>query len=135
MPLSSNINNREFDKFTTVSGDLTAVRVDGAFSGNFIPSGLKTAIKTSTFYVTDVAAPIPGVALLGRNSLTITNLDMSETLYVGPSTVTADRVVGTTSGHEVGPGEGFNIDITDAVILYGIAETGKTILVKATEVA
>jgi len=67
--------------------------------------------------------------------MVVHNKSTDEILYVGPSNVTADNVVGTTSGHEIFPGETFAIDIQDDIILYGRAETGKTIRVKITEVA
>lgn len=99
-------------------------------------SGLYNAMLVTTLNVVDVAAPIPSSALADRNSITITNLSATDTIYISSSPlVTADRVVGTTSGHEIGPLESFNINITDAIILYAISESGKTILTKVMEVA
>lgn len=107
----------------------------GTISGDFTPSGLKVAIKITTMNITDVATPIPAVPLAGRNALVITNKNTNDVLYTGPSNVTADTVIGITSGHEINPQEGFNLDIQDDIILYGRAETGKTILIKVTELA
>lgn len=107
-----------------------------SFSGTFTPTGLKTAIFVTTMDITDAASqPIPATPLTGRNSMVIQNKDAIEVLYVGPSTVTADTVNGTTSGHEINPGETFAIDITADIILYARAPAGKTIKVKVTEVA
>lgn len=114
------------------------VKVDeitGNLEGQFSPTGLKVAIKTTTADITDTATTLPLISLTGRNSMVIHNKSVSETLYIGNSDVTADSVLGTTSGHEVLPGETFAIDITDQIVLYGIAPTGKTIRVKITEVA
>lgn len=122
---------------TNVSGKqgLDVNVIAGAMTGEFTQTGLRTAIKITTMTVGDVATPIPAVPLTGRNSLVVTNYHATEILYVGPSNVTANRVVGTTSGHEVNPGEGFNLDIQDDIILYGRAEAGETILIKVTELA
>lgn len=99
-------------------------------------SGLFTAMRITTLNVTDTAAALPPAALTDRNSITITNLSSTDTIYISSSnTVTANRALGTTAGHEIGPLESFNINITDAIILYAIAETGKTILTKVMEVA
>ena len=113
-----------------------ALRVTGAnFSGSFTFSGLKTAIRTTTMDVGDTATALPAIPLTARNSITVSNFSDEDILYIGNSNVTADNVIGTTSGHEVNPNEGFNLDITDAIILYGRAPTGKTIRIKVTELA
>lgn len=112
-----------------------SVSISGAITGEFTPTGLRTAIKITTMNITDTATPLPATALFARNAMVVTNKDITEVLYVGPASVTADTVVGTTSGHEVNPGEGFNLDIQDDIVLYGIAPAGKTILVKITELA
>lgn len=123
---------------TSVGGDvgLDVNLIGGVVSGTFSPTGLKVAFKVTTADITDTASQLPLTPLTGRNSMVIHNLSSTDTLFIGPSSsVTADRVLGTTSGHEVFPGETFAIDITNAVILYGIAPAGKTIRVKISEVA
>lgn len=105
-------------------------------SGEFTPSGLRTAGRNTTRLIIDSVAAIPLIPLVDRNSLTVTNLDPVETIYVGFDTsVTADSVVGTTSGFRLQPGESFSIDITDEVEIYGICETGKSAKVIITELA
>jgi hypothetical protein len=104
-------------------------------TGEFSVSGLREAIRTTTMTVSDTAIPLPAVALTNRNSITIVNFSTTEILYIGNSNVTADRVVGVTSGYEVNPGEGFNLDITDDIVLYGVFETGASSLIKVTELA
>ena len=98
-------------------------------------SGLKTALATTIQNVTSTASTLPGTALTGRNSLSVVNLDDTETLYIGNSDVEANRTVGGKGGWEVGPLESFNLDITDNISIYGITESGKTVLVKILELA
>lgn len=97
--------------------------------------GLTVSIRTTTMNVTDVATALPAAALANRNAISVVNLDPVEILYVGNVTVTANRAIGTTAGWEIGPLEGFNLDVTDSIILYGRAEAGKTILVKILEIS
>ncbi len=104
-------------------------------NGEFVFSGLSTAIKISTETISDVASPVPLVSLVGRNSISIQNKSGSEILYVGPSNVEANSIVGGNGGWEIPPSEALNFDIKDTVIVYGIAPAGKTILVKILEMA
>jgi hypothetical protein len=114
-------------------GRSTVTLADGS---TVVVSGLFTAMVVTTKDVTDVASALPLVALADRNSITISNLSTTETLFISSSaSVAANRVNGTTAGHEIGPLESFNINITDAIVLFGIAETGKTIKIKVMEVA
>lgn len=99
------------------------------------PSGLANDFRVTTMNVTDVAAAIPAIALASRVAMSITNLDVAEVVYLGKATVTANQVLGITAGWEVGPGESFNVDISDALVIYGIAEAGKTILIKVLEIS
>jgi len=104
-------------------------------SGSVSTSGLTTEIKVTTLDITDTAGALPATALTDRNALSVHNKHATETLYIGPATVTADSSTGTTSGWEVGPGAFVSFDITDSIILYGRAESGQTIQVKITEIA
>lgn len=109
--------------------------ITGTISGNFTPSGLHTKGKVSTINITDTVSPLPSTPLTGRNSLSLTNLS-TDTLYIGFDTsVTPDRTIGVTSGWEVGPNEGFSLDIQDNILIYGITQTGQTVLVKILELA
>lgn len=110
-------------------------KTEGPITGTFTPGGLSTALRVTTMNVTDVATALPAVPLASRVAIKVTNLHATEVLYIGDATVTADRVIGITAGDEVGPGESFNVDITDSVILYGRAEAGETILVKIMEIS
>jgi hypothetical protein len=108
-----------------------ALHVKGAFRF----SGLNIGMRITTMEIGDTATAIPATPFTQRNAIAILNLDPALTLYVGPSSVTEGRTVGTTAGWEVGPSEAFNVDITDGVVVYGIAPAGETILVKILEIA
>lgn len=125
------------------SGDLKPAKitdegkllVDANVSGTIEPSGLQTAGRVTTLEVSTTAVELPAVPLLDRNAMSIRNLSTTDTLYIGFDTsVTADSVVGTTSGWEVGPGEDFNLDIKGSIPVYGIVASG-TILIKVAELA
>lgn len=93
-------------------------------TGTFVFSGLSTDQKNTTLLVSTIAIPLPAVALTGRNSIAIRNLDSSEILYIGKSDVQASDNIGTTSGWQIGPNETYNVDITDSIVLYGIVSSG-----------
>jgi hypothetical protein len=108
-------------------------KIFGSVSGSFIPSGLNEAIRVTTMDIGTSALTLPASALSNRNHIKVTNHDEVATLYIGNSNVTADRVIGTTSGDEVPPGESWHMDITDDIVIYGIST--QTIRVKIVEVA
>lgn len=122
---------------TAFTGNKVAqdVNVLNGISGSFTQSGLRTNFKVTTMNLIDTALPFPATPLTARNAMSVINLDPAETFYVGGPTVTADNSIGTVAGWPVGPGESFNLDITDAIVLYGIAPAGKTILIKIMELA
>lgn len=116
----------------SVDGDgRRALHVKGAFKF----TGLNIGTKVTTMEVSDSAIKVPAVPYAQRNTISILNLDPTNTLYIGPSTVTAGRTVGTSCGWEVGPNEAFNVDVTDQVDIFAIAPAGKTILIKILEIA
>jgi hypothetical protein len=133
------LEDREHDKFTLNKNNDTAVRTVTEISGGTIdtvPSGLNEGFRVTTMNVTDVAGAIPPTALANRNAISIVNLDEAETIYCGPTLgVTADRSLGTTAGFEVGPNESFNLDVTDVISIFAIAESGKTVKIKVLEIA
>lgn len=129
---NENINSLEKAKFEEKSDSLIYVRT----TGDFTSSGLKNAIGTKCFLVTDVATPIPPVALLDRNTILFRNHSLVNTVYIGHASVTANRIVGSDdSGYEVDPNSSFCIDIKDnpAALLYAICETGKSAICKTLE--
>jgi hypothetical protein len=98
-------------------------------------SGLSKDFKITTIEITDTPSKIPPDPLDDRNSLTFRNLSETEILFFGKSDVEAVRTVGGKGGYEVPPTDGFNTDIKNNLELYGVAETGKTIIVKVLETA
>jgi len=105
-------------------------------NGQVVFTGLSIGIRTSTIQVSDVVTALPAVAFASRNSLLLRNLSDTEVLYLGDATVTAGRTVGsTTNGLEVDSNQEFSVDIASGLTLYGIAPSGKTIIVKITEFA
>lgn len=107
---------------TDIVGDKRAldVAIQNSISGEVTPSGLRISMRVTTLLVGTTATPLPATPLSGRNSMKVTNHSASQILYLsGDPLMTADRVVGTTSGDELPPGESFAIDIKDTIILYG----------------
>lgn len=126
---SGNLRPLEVDSAT---GEL---KVTGSVSGDVTPAGLRIAGRNTTMMVSTTAIALPAIPLANRNAMSIVNLSMTETLYIGFDTsVTADSVVGVTSGWEIGPNEGFNIDITETIPLYGIVASG-SIMIKIMELS
>ena len=116
------------------NGYLETVRTTS--KGTFVPTGLSVSGKNTTIDITDTATLLPATALTARNALSVHNTDSQESIYVGfDNTVTADSVIGNTSGRQVGAGLALNFDITDNVSLYAIAESGKTVRVHIMELA
>ena len=131
---SIKIGNTATGPFLNVNPD-GSINIEGAVTGTFTPSGLRTKGQVTTLNITSTASAIPATPLTKRNALSLTNLS-AFTLFIGYTTsVTADRSIGTNAGWEVGPNEGFSVDITDSIQIYGIAESGNTILVKVMELS
>lgn len=138
----SDVQTRVKQAYREVDGTLTKIAVttdpgdELNIAGSFVSSGLKTDFLITTEEITDSASTVPaGGNLTDRNAIAITNLDETETIYLGKATVTADSVNGTTSGWEIAAGETFQLDVTDAITLHARAETGKIIKIKVFEVA
>ena len=110
------------------------LRTTGTITGEISPSGLKTAGKNTTMDIGTTAVQLPSSPLSERNALSIHNTSTTDILYIGfDNTVTADSVVGNTSGRQVGAGQIINFDVTDAVAIWAIAAT--TIRVQIMELA
>lgn len=119
-----------------VPGDKSEYRIRTTATGTFTLSGLQTGGRVTTMMVGDTAVPLPAIPLADRNAISVRNLSSTDKLYIGYSTaVTADRVIGVTSGDEVDPDAGFNVDVTDEVVIYGICEAGKSVMIKVHELA
>ena len=108
------------------------VRIRTSATSTF--SGLSTDQEITTLIVGTTATTLPATPLTGRNAIGVHNTDTIATLFIGKSTVTADSVIGVTSGWEVGPNDSVHLDITDSVVLFGRIASG-TIKVKVWELA
>lgn len=137
MTLSPAVKDNEQSKFRDAgaSGTKVAVTLEqdgGSAALEVSPAGLRVRLKITNIVVTDIASPIPLIALSERNSIIIQNRDVSETIFIGESDVQAS---GTLEGWELSPTSFFSTDITEDIVLYGIAPTGKTVNLKVMELA
>lgn len=127
---------RELNKFIEDPSGETAVNtVISGGSVGFTPSGLDKGFRVTTLIVTETAGALPLFPFAERESISIHNKSETQTIFIGNSNVTADTVVGVTSGYELLPGGFFNVDITPDIILYGRTTTGSTAFVKILEIA
>jgi len=124
-------NTLEKDKFEEIAG---LVHVRTTAKGTFAISGLNKDWVVTTVTIGDVEYPIPLSALPDRNSIIFHNKS-GNTVYIGPTGVTADSVSGITSGWEIPAGSYFSLDVKDNIVIYGICETGKTAQLKIMELA
>lgn len=140
MPFRIATQDREWDKFkecptgetavrTCISNDSTEpVPVTGSISATAPTGPLKRTVVT----VTDVAADPLTAAQTGRISIIIRNKSQVETIFFGEdNSITADDT--STGGWEIGPGEDFALDISDANNFFLKAAAGKTAIVKLLE--
>ena len=138
MVLRKATEDREHDAFCLDSDGLTAKRTCTEITGGTIdveatPGGLSGGFLVTTLDIGDTATLIP---VTSSNSISIANMDLVDTLYIGPAnTVTADSIVGSTSGWEIGQGETINLDFKETVEVYAISPTGTTIRIKVFEAA
>ena len=124
----------EAEKFLYDADGNIAVRViiPGTVEGSFTPRGLKDFV-VRTISIDDTATQIPTTDLTETDAVSIHNKGTS-ILYIGPTdTVTADSVVGTTSGWEVPPGGYVGFDLRETAEIWAICETGKSVIVKIME--
>lgn len=85
--------------------------------------------------VGDTELALPVIPLTDRNSIIIHNKSGTEKVYIGKTGVTADTIVGTTSGWEIPANSYYALDVKDTIAIYGICESGKTAIVKVMELA
>lgn len=103
--------------------------------GTFTFTGLNKDWLITTMQVDDVAIALPVSSLSDRNSIMIRNTSETETVYIGKSNVTADLVIGVTSGLPMAPGDQFAVDVRNAVTIYGRCASGKSAIVQVVEFA
>lgn len=101
-----------------------------AIEGSFSPSGLKNGGKvTEATLNSSTWTPLPLVALTDRNAIAIQNLSGFEIK------VNYDDSVSAYEGMVIPDGGERQYDITDAIIIYGKAETGATPTVTVEELS
>lgn len=138
MPLDPNINTREFDKFAFDPELETVVKVLAKIFGGEITILSPDDFKITTLDIGDVATKLPATPAAGRISMDIRNLsginEPNDILYIGPNaSVTATDTVGTSSGWQIGPGEGDNVELRASKEAWAIAPAGLTIRVQVRE--
>lgn len=101
----------------------------------FQPSGLSKDWRISTISIGDTELALPVLPLTDRNSIIIHNKSATEKVYIGKTGVTANTVVGVTSGWEIPASSYYALDVKDTIAIYGICESGKTAIVKVMELA
>lgn len=112
----------------------TLIKARVSATGTFRLSGLNIGFVINTVSISDTASLLPTLAQ--QNSIEIHNLSETATIYVGPAnTVTADRVVGSTSGKEIPPDSYWSVDVTDAIAIWAICPAGESALAKVMGVA
>ena len=79
---------------------------------------LNTGIKSSVVTIGATATPIPAVSYTNRVNIIIKNIDVTNNIYIGNSTVT------TTTGYILGPSSSISFNIGQGVTIYGIVAAG-----------
>ena len=139
MTLPNSLCDLEKDKYRESVSGKTCVAVCGD-DGADIKADVTFLAPTGPFLITTVsvtstAAKFPATPLTDRVSLSVRNKG-AFTVYFGPAvSVTADTVVGTTSGGEIDANGELNIDLDASEDIFFITESGETAIIKITEIA
>jgi len=103
-------------------------------SASVTPAGMNDFEVTTLDVGSAVAVKLPTNALSGRKQISILNNSETDTLYIhSRNTLTADSVVGTTSGWPVFPQSILNEEIEGTIDIWGLAPSGATIRVTIKE--
>lgn len=126
------------DKFAEDADLGTVVKVLAKIAAGEITILAPDDFLITTLDVGDVPVKIPATPAAGRIAMDIRNLagvnQPEQVLYIGPSaTVTASSAVGTTSGWQIGPGEGDNVDLRFIKEPWAVAPAGVTIRIQVRE--
>lgn len=117
MPLSPNINDREFDKFDLNNTDETCVRVCGDLDTT--PSGLGVAgLITEVTLDSSTWTALPSTAQSGRNTLGLQNTSGTQIK------LNFDNSVVGYTGWIVPDGGEFFIDVTNNIAIYAKSQAG-----------
>lgn len=127
MTLPRQINDREHDKFLWDTELGTVVKTLTKIFGGEITILSPQTFKVTTIKVTDTPTLLPRTP--GSLAVDFRNMSETVTVYKGPeNSVTADLVEGTTSGWQIGPGEGDNFSLLEQGEIWLVAPATKEAL-------
>lgn len=136
--LRKQLNDREMNKFVLNTDGEHAVRVVPTAVPGATPITVESQVpalegdfSVVTLQINDTAQLLPVASFVDCRAISIQNKSQTDTIYFSSNPlVTADTVLGVTSGWEIPPNETFNTDIKDTAVIYAITESGKTAIVK-----
>jgi hypothetical protein len=99
-----------------LSNDQMPLDVQGTLSF----SGLSVGMEVTKLIVSTTAVGLPTTALANRNSIIIFNEDSIDSLFINDNALVTTS--GANEGWEILPRSSFSVDITDSIVLYGIAD-------------
>lgn len=134
MTLSNIIRDMEKDKFTTDTAGARAVNtVVGG--GSLAPVGLSTGGRVTSLTLTDGTwVKLPTTALTNRNAVGFQN-DTASYIYVNFDLDGDPNTQGYTTGWKIPSGGEFFVDLTGAVDVWVLPESGTTPTITVLEVA
>lgn len=140
MAMSSNRSDREYKKFKETPSGETAVRICNDSDTplvieadvNIVPS-TSGPIKITGATVTDSSAAFPATNQVGRASLSIRNIDTTESIWIVNSTGISKATAGVDIW-EIGSDETFNIDFDDTNQVILVADSGKSVSIQIMEI-
>jgi hypothetical protein len=98
--------------------------IKGSITGEFSPTGLRNALKTSRIAVTTTTPiAIPATPQTDRNGMSIRNLGPN-VVWIAGSITDTPGLAGTS--YPKNPGEEIFLDIRDDIVIYACVETGQT---------
>ena len=122
MPLSTNINSREFEKFTETTVGDTAVRIQGEIDSS--PLGLSVGGRVTEVTLTSSGwTALPATALEFRNAISIQNLS-GQTIKLN-----YDNSVSGFVGVSILNNSERYYDMKDTITLYGKSASGSAVIV------
>lgn len=116
------IEDRQYKSFVEIDGIwYRRTQVSGSVEGSFAPSGLKNGGAVTEVTLNDSTwTALPGTSLTDRNAIAIQNLSGNEIK------INYDNGVSGYVGMTIPDGGERQYDLTDAITIYGKAESGAT---------
>lgn len=138
MALSKSTVDNENKKFKEGSGGEVLVQVTGVstdplpITGNFTVAA-PGPILVSGATVTSTSAAFPSTNQTNRATLSVRNLDASQSIWVVNSSGITKATAGTAIW-EIGPDETFNVDFNDTNQLFLVADSGQNVDIQILEI-